>query len=262
MIEKTGEFRRMYVVEEQLWWYRHLHDLVIQHIQKRFGTRRDIAILDAGCGTGGLLHRLRQAGYTDSRGVDGSVEGVAFCQERGLSVDFLNLDDLSTYALDGVTNARFDVIICNDVFCYFHDPELNLLISELGRRLRPGGVLISNNNAYDVFKGEHDLAVGSLRRFVKADFEKLAPANGLRIQSATYWSFVLSPLILLIRQWQALQLRLGWRSTSELVSDVELPSALVNRFLYSLVGVERKLITTAPFGSSLFLEMEAVGYVS
>ncbi|WP_375445423.1 methyltransferase domain-containing protein [uncultured Fibrella sp.] len=259
MIEKTGEFRRMFLVEEQLWWYRHLHDLVMQRIQKRFGSRKGLTILDAGCGTGGLLHRLRQAGYTDSRGVDGSVEGVAFCQERGLTVDLLNLNDLSTYIPSGAPPDGFDVIICNDVFCYFRDPELNALIGELRRRLRPGGVLISNNNAYNVFKGEHDLAVGSLRRFVKADFEKLAPANGLRIQSATYWSFVLSPLILFIRQWQALQLRLGWRSAGELVSDVELPGALVNRFLYSLVGIERKLIPIAPFGSSLFLEMEAAG---
>lgn len=259
MIEKTGEFSRMFAVEEQLWWYRHLHDRVIERIQARFGTRKDLALFDAGCGTGGLLNRLRQSGYTAIRGADGSPEGVAFCRERGLPVDFLDLNQLAMYAPDGQTGATFDVIICNDVFCYFPEPQLLPLLRELARRLRPGGLLISNNNAFSVFRGEHDLAVGSLRRFVRADFDRLASQVGLRIQSSTYWSLVLSPLILAVRQWQVLQLRLGWRSADQLTSDVALPHPLINQLLYRLVTTEQKLVASAPFGSSLFLEMTAGG---
>ncbi len=254
MIDKPDEHRRMYAVEEQLWWYRHLHNLVVQSIQRRFGLRKDLAVFDAGCGTGGLLNRLRQEGYTQIQGVDGSVEGVACCRERGLTVDQLNLNHLTTYD----PAATYDVIICNDVFCYFDDAELQTLLTEFGRRLRPGGVLISNNNAFSAFKGEHDLAVGSLRRFVRADFDRLVPPAGLRIHSSTYWSLLLSPLILLVRQWQALQLRLGWRSAGQPVSDVALPHPLVNRVLYGLVTAEQKLIASAPFGSSLLLELARV----
>ncbi len=257
MIDKPGEHRRMFAVEEQLWWYRHLHNQVIERIQSRFGQRRDLAVFDAGCGTGGLLHRLQQQGYTNLRGVDGSEEGVACCRERGLRVDQLNLNQLGTYTPADEPGATYDVVICNDVFCYFQDDELRILIAEMGRLLRPGGLLISNNNAFSVFKGEHDLAVGSLRRFVRADFDRLIPRTGLRIRSSNYWSLLLSPLILLVRQWQNLQLRLGWRSAGPHVSDVELPHPLVNRLLYQLVTTEHKLIATAPFGSSLFLEMEA-----
>ncbi|HEY0108949.1 MAG TPA: class I SAM-dependent methyltransferase [Fibrella sp.] len=258
MIDKPDEHRRMFAVEEQLWWYRHLHNLVLACIQRRFGQRKDLAVFDAGCGTGGLLHRLQQQEYTNLRGVDGSEEGVACCRERGLTVDRLNLNQLGTYAPADLPTATFDVIICNDVFCYFNDLELQTLLNELGRRLRPGGVLISNNNAFAVFKGEHDLAVGSLRRFVRADFDRLVPTAGLRIASSLYWSLLLSPLILLVRQWQALQLRLGWRSADQPASDVELPHPLVNGILYRLVSTEQKLLTSAPFGSSLFLEIESV----
>ncbi|MEZ0538775.1 class I SAM-dependent DNA methyltransferase [Fibrella arboris] len=256
MIEKTGEFGRMFAVEEQLWWYRHLHDQVIRRIQARFGQRRDLTILDAGCGTGGLLSRLRQAGYTAIHGVDGSPEGVTFCRERGLPVDLLNLNQLASYSPAGMSDASFDVIICNDVFCYFVDTDLIPLLSEFERRLRPGGILISNNNAFSVFWGEHDLAVGSLRRFVRADFNRLLVDTGLQIRSATYWSFLLSPLILLVRQWQALKLRLRKRPAAELTSDVELSPPLLNQWLYSVVSFERKLIPSAPFGSSLLLEIE------
>ncbi|ARK12015.1 class I SAM-dependent methyltransferase [Fibrella sp. ES10-3-2-2] len=252
MIEKTDEYHRMFAVEEQLWWYRHLHNLVLSAIQQRFGTRKDLALFDAGCGTGGLLSRLRQHGYTNIRGVDGSADGVALCHERGLSVDLLDLNALSTYS----PGDMFDVIVCNDVFCYFHDPELLPLLSELRRRLKPGGMLISNNNAFAAFWGQHDLAVGSQRRFVRADFERLAPDAGLRVVTSTYWSLALAPLILAARQWQAFQLRMGWRSASAPGSDVYLPHSLINKLFYSLVSTERKLLHSAPFGSSLFLTFD------
>ena len=251
MIDKPDEHRRMFAVEAQLWWYRHLHDRVIERVQHRYGTRKDITIFDVGCGTGGLLHRLQQAGYPHLRGVDGSVEGVGLCRERGLSVDLINLIQLAAY----MPTVTYDVIVCNDVLCYFHDAELRPLLSELAKRLRPGGILISNNNAFSLFRGQHDLAVGSLRRFVRADFERLAPPAGLRIILATYWSLTLAPLILLARQWQALQLRLGWQSADSPGSDVYLPHPLVNKLFYDLVTAERKLLGKVPFGSSLFLEL-------
>ena len=258
MIDKPAEFRRMFAVEEQLWWYRHLHNQVIQAIHNQFGTRKDLAIFDAGCGTGGMLHQLRERSYTKLRGVDGSEEGVLFCRERGLPVDCLNLNNLAAYTPADLPEPTFDVIICNDVFCYFHDPELRILLSELRRRLRPGGILISNNNAFSVFWGQHDLAVGSQRRFVRADFDRLAPLAGLKIASSTYWSLTLAPLILLVRQWQALQLRMGWRSADAPGSDVYLPHPLVNKLFYGLVTTERKLMASAPFGSSLFLTFSNV----
>ncbi|MEZ0484120.1 class I SAM-dependent DNA methyltransferase [Fibrella aquatica] len=256
MIDKPDEQRRMFAVEEQLWWYRHLHNQVIEAIQGRFGNRKDLAIFDAGCGTGGMLYRLRQQGYTHLRGVDGSIEGVACCRERGLLVDHLDLNNLASYIPEEPTDHLFDVVICNDVFCYFHDPALRILLSELRRRLKPNGILITNNNAFSVFWGQHDLAVGSQRRFVRADFDRLAPEAGLRITYATYWSLALSPLILAVRQWQALQLRMGWRSADTPGSDVYLPHPFINRAFYALVTAERKLLSSAPFGSSLFMTFD------
>ncbi|MBO0947461.1 class I SAM-dependent DNA methyltransferase [Fibrella forsythiae] len=252
MIDKPDEHRRMFAVEEQLWWYRQLHKQVIRRIQARFGQQQDLAIFDAGCGTGGLLHRLRQHGFTNLAGVDGSAEGVACCRERGLIVNQLDLNDLASY----MPESTFDVIICNDVLCYFNDPELRTLLTALRVRLKPGGILISNNNAFSVFWGQHDLAVGSLRRFVRSDFERLSQEVSLQINFSTYWSLALSPLILFVRQWQALQLRMGWRSAGEPGSDVYLPHPLVNRMLYGIVSAEQSLLPSAPFGSSLFLELE------
>lgn len=249
MIGRSEEYEKMFRIEQRLWWYRILHETVVLHIQRHVGHRRDITILDAGCGTGGLLDSLRRWGYTDLRGIDGSADAVAFCHERGLHVSLHNLHNLRDFAPE----QTYDVIVCNDVFCYFDDAALTKLLTELARRLRPGGLLISNNNAFAVFWGQHDLAVGSIRRFVQSDFERLLPDAGLSIQYTTYWSLLLSPLILLVRQWQTLQLRMGWRSPDQPASDVYLPSAWVNETLYRLVRVEQTLLTRTPFGSSLFI---------
>jgi SAM-dependent methyltransferase len=249
MIGRSEEYEKMFRLEGQLWWYRHLHDRVVAALEKQFGDRRDITILDAGCGTGGLLDVLRQRGYINLRGIDGSVDAVAYCQERGLAVTLVDLANLASFEPD----VAYDAIICNDVFCYFTNTDLYTLLSSLAHRLRPGGILVSNNNAFALFRGEHDLAVGIVQRFVRADFERLLPAAGLNLQSATYWSFALSPLILLTRQWQRLKLKLGWRKPDEAESDVYLPMSWLNEALYNLVRIEQKLLPRTPFGSSLFM---------
>lgn len=249
MIGHTDEYVKMYAVERELWWYRHLHERVVAALRQRFGARRDIRILDAGCGTGGLLDYLRAQGYDRLTGIDGSADAVAFCHERGLDVSLLNLNDLA----DWPAQLPFDAIICNDVFCYFDDAGLTRLLANFGARLAADGLLISNNNAFGVFKGQHDLAVGSSRRFVRADLARLLPRAGLALQTSTYWSLLLSPLILAMRQWQQLELRLGKRAPETARSDVYLPAPWVNQTLYRLVTFENRWLPRTPFGSSLFI---------
>ena len=251
MIGHSEEYEKMFRLEGQLWWYRSLHERVEETLHRHFGNRRDIRILDAGCGTGGLLDFLRRRGYANLRGIDGSADAVAFCQERSLSVTLVNLSELATFEPD----VPYDAVVCNDVFCYFDDADLSRLMSQLAQRVDSDGILVSNNNAFAVFRGQHDLAVGSTRRFVRADFERLLPPTGLRIRSATYWSFVLSPLILAMRQWQNWQLRSGSRNPDDAQSDVYMPPGWLNETLYRIVRTEQKWLSRTPFGSSLFLEL-------
>ncbi|GAB2603295.1 class I SAM-dependent DNA methyltransferase [Spirosoma areae] len=253
MIGRSEEYEKMFRLEGQLWWYRSLHERVEASLHQYFGNQRDITLLDAGCGTGGLLDFLRRRGYTNGRGIDGSTDAVAFCHERGLVVSLVELTKITDFEPE----MQYDVIICNDVFCYFADADLLVLLAALARRLKPRGILLSNNNAFRAFEGQHDLAVGIVQRFVRADFERLVPKAGLHIRFSTYWSFALSVPILLMRQWQRLQLRLGWRNPKNAQSDVYLPGAWLNETLYRIVRIEQKLLPRTPFGSSLFIVVDS-----
>lgn len=253
MIGKSDEYDRMYQAEQQLWWYRILHQKVAGQIGKYFNNSRQISILDAGCGTGGLLLYLKNQGYTQLEGFDFSTDGVAFSQLRGLPVVQHDLSKLADYC----PQKQFDVIICNDVFTYFSDETITEILKNICTKLKPNGLFITNNNAHAAFAGVHDIVVGGQKRFVIADLKRLAQPAGLRVVFATYWSFLLSPLIMAVRAWQRFQLRRGWVDLTQQASDVAVPPAPINQMLYGLVKLEERLLQRGPFGSSVFVIMQA-----
>ena len=249
MIGKYDEYERMYQAERQLWWYRILHQKVRSQIKEYFHNHVDISILDAGCGTGGLLSYLQEEGFEQLEGFDFSTDAVTFSTRRGLNVVQQDLTQLSEYK----PKKQFDVIICNDVFTYFSDEIIVQILQAIRAKLKPNGLFISNNNAHAAFAGIHDLVVGGQKRFVAADLKRLAAAANLPITYSTYWSFLLALPILLVRAWQRFQLRRKMIDLENHPSDVALPPIWLDQTLYGLVKVEEKIGRRMPFGSSIFI---------
>lgn len=255
MLINKEEYQAMYEVEDQMWWYRTLHDRVIKEVKTITPDYKNLKILDAGCGTGGLMGKFISEGVKDIQGFDFNEHAVAFSSERGLTVRH---DDISIFAANYPANS-FDVVVSNDVLYQLDDRQLLDALQSIKNVLKPGGLFITNNNAFDIFGGIHDIAVGSKRRFVKSDFETfVAKAEGLRIKKYTYWSLLLSPLILGVRLWQKLQLRLNMVDVTNVKSDVSMPSSGINSLLYKLTTAERAFLPFSPFGSSLFLVISKV----
>ena len=178
---------------------------------------------------------------------------MAFCQERQLDVTLCRFETIEGFRPQN----QYDVIVCNDVFYCLEEADMARAMRYFRAHLKLNGLLIMNNNAFNAFYGTHDVAVGGKRRFVLADFQKLGETVGFKVITSTYWSFLLSPLILAVRQWQAFKLRRGWEKPENIVSDVALPSPLVNQALYYLVKSEEIFLPKSPFGSSLFITMRS-----
>ncbi len=247
-----SEFRMMYDAEEKLWWYRILHEKVLAEIQQKFALRKDISILDVGCGTGGLLHFLRQNNYQNLQGIDYSDASIHFSKTRIFNVQKVNIDDI----LDLFEGQKFEVIICNDVFYCLDKIQIINTLQNIYSLLPANGIFISNNNAFNVFYGTHDIAVGGKWRFTLKDFQEFIQNTPLQIQDYSYWTWTLSPLILSIRIFQQVQLKLGLIDTSKLVSDVSVPPVWLNELFYKVVKIEEKILKKGFFGSSLFLRIE------
>src|SRR5260370_17741210 len=59
---ERGEYERMHAVEDRMWWYRGLRTLAARELARALGrSTAQGPVLDAGCGTGGMLARLGPA---------------------------------------------------------------------------------------------------------------------------------------------------------------------------------------------------------
>lgn len=240
------EYQRMAVSERDLWWYRALHQLVADTIQ-RLKPQTDIRILDVGCGTGGLMLFLQAHGYRDVRGFDLSECAVSLCRSRGLTVELDSMVNLARR--DG--EQKFDVIVSNDTLCYLDGEQQRTFVVDCHAALNPGGMLIMNLPALAAFRGIHDISVGIRQRFTSLAVRELFKDSGFTLIRENYWPFLVSPLIFGVRLWQRIQIRT--LSGFEVHSDVSLPASWVNNLLYQVTCCENAWLRRKPWGSSLFI---------
>ena len=249
MIGNRYEYDTMASCEQQLWWYRCLHDLTLQKIKKNTIVTNP-RILDAGCGTGGLLLYLKKNGYADLSGFDLSPDAVDYARESsGIDVQKADI----TKPGNIYHQNSFDIITSNDILCQLGDEQEKEALAQLLILLKPGGLLLMNFPALKAFKGTHDIAVDLKRRYSKKSLQKLVAGTAM-VKEITYWPFFLSPAIFFIRTIQ--KFKFLFIKNQKIVSDVKMPPALVNRIFYHLTNFENIYMQTKPWGSSLFLVLQ------
>lgn len=249
MIGKRHEYAAMAKAEKELWWYRSLHELTIKKI-KAYSFTPNARILDAGCGTGGMLAYLKSKGYTNIEGFDLSSDAIEYANEyTDLNVRLLDiLDSDKAYEKN-----RFDIVISNDILCLLAEPQDKIALTKLLSLLKPGGVLIMNLPANNIFKGTHDKTLNVLRRYSKSKITSLV-GESAEIKESIYWPFTLSPLIFIVRFSQ--RIKMLFNKNENFLSDVKLPPAFLNKIFYGLISWENSFMKTKPWGSSVFVVMQ------
>jgi SAM-dependent methyltransferase len=233
------EYEKMRCFEDHYWWYQGLHTLVRDAIDSSQPGFR--WLLDAGCGSGGLLQQLSMA-YPGAHlvGIDVSPHAVELCRQRGLRA-------LMRGSLNGIglRPASFDIITCADVL-YFSGIDERAAVAELFRLLRPGGALIVNVPAFEFLRGSHDRFVETQHRFTRGEVVRLLEAAGFRMLRATYWNMLLFPGVALVR--------LARRRPNVAESDLHPIAPIWNRMLTALVRAEARWVRhrSLPLGTSVF----------
>jgi SAM-dependent methyltransferase len=236
---EPAEYDRMGAVEDRMWWYRAAHVNMLDALQ-RSAPPPASPLLDAGCGTGGLLRRLAAAAPDRLQvGIDiferaaGKARGKSGCVVAVASADRLPFRDDCFGTIFSV-----DVIGHRGV-----DPAKAL--AEARRCLLPGGSLIINVPAYQWMASFHDREVHNARRFERAGLGRLLTAAGFSRFRTTYWNSILFPLMVLRRKVLA-----GERTQSD-VGDF---SFFAETLFGGIMAVERaglRLGLRYPFGGSL-----------
>lgn len=246
---RDAEYENMAANEETHWWYRTLHERILSSIQATH-SGKDIAIVDAACGTGGLGIFLREHGYLNYRGFDLSPLAMNHLKTRGLSCFQGRLEDLGTY----FSPASVDVMICADALYFLNEDSKVNFLSDSWKILNDGGNLILNLPALETFSGAHDREVGIQRRFDKGQINALLKNLSYSVVTYAYWPVLLSPLIWLSRKVERKKSTDSHDAVSS--SDLKKEPILLNNLLKLVNKLERKLNLQGPFGSSLFISLQ------
>jgi ubiquinone/menaquinone biosynthesis C-methylase UbiE len=229
-------------VEESYWWYQALRRHVIESVRPQ---PQKFSVLDAGCGSGGMLAQLREKfPGAELTGIDESEHAIELCRERGTDAELLRA---GVHELPFPADA-FDVVLSLDV--WVNDGVDDALAAhETHRVLRPGGKLILNLAAFEFLRGAHDKAVGAVRRYTRPQVRALLEGADFAIERLTYWNATLTPPIALFRWLSRRQL-----AREEVRSDFRPLPAFLNSALARLVTLELSASRhlSLPFGSSLF----------
>ncbi len=241
---QAAEYDRMRHVEDHHWWYAVLRWLVVEALRSRLPPHG--RVLDAGCGTGGMMACLREKlPGLEVQGIDASARALAFCRERGIE----SVREGRVEALP-CADAEFDAVLCLDVL-YHREVDESAALSEMLRVLKPGGVLVLNLPAFECLRGAHDEAVCGARRYRLCQVRNWLEVHRMNLEMKHYWNAWLSAPLYLKRRFTGPKAEAGSRAVSDLT---RLPACL-NRLLAFIGRWDARLcrILHVPFGSSVFV---------
>ena len=182
-IYTPGYYDRIGALEHTHWWH-----LGAQRVAKTLlasvRTPSFPAVLDAGCGAGGMMAWAQaELGAMSLSGVDVSPDAVRTCAGRDpdWSVQLGSVMEMP------LADDQFDLVICNDVIQHLPTDGGDLTaLKEIRRVLKPGGLLILRTNSrqgmgQDPTDQDHDY-----KRYVRQEVIDLMTQGGFAVRRATY----------------------------------------------------------------------------
>lgn len=225
-----------------MWWFAALHaNLLLPWQRLAAPLAVGKPLLDAGCGTGGLLARLAAA-YPEHATIGVDADGVACARARAKSGAAICAGSVNALPF---ADAAFAAVFSADVLCHRNVDE-GAALAQFHRVLCDGGLLVLNLPAYRWMLSRHDAAVANVRRYTRAGIARLLAASGFRLLFASYWNFVLFPLMVLTRKLLP--------PGRQAASDVRLYPAPLDRLGRIATGVETALLrrgVALPCGGSI-----------
>ena len=224
------DYAYLHELEEEFWWFAGMREITATLLDPVCPPGKDRLILDAGCGTGGMLSWLRSyAGKGNVVGIDLFPMALEFCRRRGHEA----LAQASVVRLP-FPDSTFDLLTSFDVLAQLPGEKSDeLAIREMQRVLQPGGIVFVRVAAYEWMKSGHDAALGTQHRYLLSELVAKMKQAGFEILRESYANSVLMPVAMLRR---LVLKRVGIANRG---SDVKPLPAGLRWFNYLLMGALR-----------------------
>jgi SAM-dependent methyltransferase len=234
---EPAEYALMDATEDQMWWYRALHARILAALANVRGS-----VLDAGCGTGGLLARLA-TGRPDLR-----LTGLEWFESASLRAAAKSGATIVRGSINAApfADASFDAVIAADLLCH-RAVDPGLAIAEFRRVLRPHGRLVINMPAYGWLLSTHDRLVHNVRRHTTRQLAESLRQGGFARVRARYWNSLLLPVMVVQRKVL---------SRDRTTSDVAPFPPWLDAILHAMTELERHLPFVLPAGGSVLATAE------
>lgn len=188
-----AEYQRMFEIEEHYWWYIGMRQITLQMLGRATHNELETkTLLDAGCGTGGMLNRLRQVAC--ALGLDLSEEALRLSIEREMPHAHFTQGSITRLPLQANS---FDIVISFDVVSAVREPDR--AVQEFYRVLKPGGVLLVSVPAYEFLRSQHDTAVFCYQRYTIPALRERLMRAGFTMERITYANTLLFPFAVPVR---------------------------------------------------------------
>jgi ubiquinone/menaquinone biosynthesis C-methylase UbiE len=187
------DYAYLYELEENFWWFVGMREITESLLAPIIAARPRL-VLDAGCGTGGMMAHLTHYAPEHIVGIDFSETALRFCVQRQQKM----LARASVSELP-FPDSTFDLITSFDVLQHVPAQKDASAVAEFYRILRPGGIAFIRVAAYQWMRGGHDDAIAVQRRYQLNELTEHLRNAGFVIRRATYANTLLFPVAVMKR---------------------------------------------------------------
>ena len=231
-------------LEEEHFWFRGRRTIFFSLLDKFLEGRKDLEVLEVGCGAGGLLKRLSV--YGNAKGMELWPELCTIAKDRSQQGMICG----NAYAIPLADQSQ-------DLVCLFdtieHIPEQEKALAEIYRVLKPGGMVFFSVPAYQFLFSNNDRVAHHCRRYTKGLLKKVCKEAGLRPKKVSYFNTFLFPLILpAVLIEKAKEKWIGLKDPNKTNLSKTFPGP-INTTFAKIMGSERHLLRhlSFPTGHSL-----------
>lgn len=231
-------YEDMIFQQDNHWWFKARKEILYEQI-KSLNLKKDIDILEIGCGTGGNLSFLKEFGKVHAMEMD--KFSVDYAKKYDVEIKEGFLPDNFPF------EKKFDLICMFDVLEHIEKDSESL--SVIKYHLKSNGIFILTVPAYQWLYGSHDELLHHKRRYTKSKLIELFKENGLNIiRKSSYFNTILFPLVLLVRLFDKFKF-------SSKPSGYDIPNSTLNSIFFSIFRSEKSYLKNSNFlfGSSILI---------